>query len=319
MSEVHDRNHVKDAEAERPTRVIAVLGTSFSGSTLLNLMLGAHRRIYAGGEMIGLILHRDQYGSGTCTSCGFECRIWTGDARMRVSKDNLYRVAEAVARRHVIVDTSKSLEWFSEVLGGAENRGVQPYYVLVVKHPIRYLSSCLVNIEDAAPRGRLARLVSKLGDTHRRKALLDEWADDLASYYDGVFRHYGRNVGGASFHAIRYEDLVRDRRATLKPILSSVGLDYDDLIDDFYSADFHQIGGNNGAIFQINQSWHGADNQVSQERKKFYESAKAVRMDDKYKKVFSASELVYLKSHPSVRRVCEQFDYAQSGDLILGG
>ena len=64
------------AEGSEITGVIGILGTSFSGSTVLNLMLGAHPEIYAGGELSALILSRGQEGVAGCTACGFSCPYW---------------------------------------------------------------------------------------------------------------------------------------------------------------------------------------------------------------------------------------------------
>jgi hypothetical protein len=294
---------------QRPTHVVCVLGTSFSGSTLLNLVLGAHPAIYGGGELVGLLLNRDKPGAGSCTSCGLECRHWDRSSRHAVTKGNIYRLAERAFAKRVIVDTSKSLDWFDEVLGAGENAGMTASYVLMVKHPIRYLASCAVNIVDLRPRRLPYRALATLGAGWQRQAALSELARDLDEFYRRFFASFAGKIRGSTFHLLHYERLVDSPRQTLGPLLHSLGLGYDPRMDDFYSADHHQIGGNNGAVFQVNHSWGGAEDDIPTARRQFYESTRALRIDDKFRQVFSDAEMSRLMSYPVVRELSERLGY----------
>lgn len=299
------------ATADDPAlRVVAVLGTSFSGTTVLNLILGAHSKIYAGGEMIGLFLHRNKPLSGSCTSCGLDCEYWNYDARNAAKKANLYRLTGRIFGKGIIVDTSKSIDWFKDTLRGGENASIVPSYVLMVKHPIRYLASCVVNITGARPRDPRKNLVGRISGAYNRKALLGQWASDLASYYDNLLVNLPRDIGGATFHVLQYERLVHSPRHALSPLLGSLGLSYEPQLDDFYNARFHQIGGNSGTMYQTTQNWHGIDEGMPEFRQKFYEENRALKIDNKYQNAFSVSEIELLKSNPIVRRLCARLGYS---------
>lgn len=288
--------------------VIGILGTSFSGSTVLNLMLGAHPEIHAGGELSALILGRGQECAGACTACGFACPYWNEQARAAVTKTNLYREVERIFGKQVIVDSSKSIDWFNEVLSSDAHRGVDASYVLMVKHPIRYLASSLANMAPHQPRRSAGGLLGKLSPARMRQAFLDELVEDLHNFYHQFFWNFGKVVGSATFHLMHYERMVENPRAALGPLLRSLGLAYAPQMDDFFRATYHQIGGNAGPLYQLGQGWPKGT-EPSDIRKRFYEGGAGLRIDDKYRQIMSEDELARLLSHPTVRKLCDRLGY----------
>lgn len=304
------RSYLEAGAAEAgPLKVVAVLGTSFSGSTLLNLILGAHPDIYAGGEMIGLLAHRDQPGAGSCTSCGLDCSYWGEANRALASKDNLYPLTRRIFAKDIIVDTSKSVEWFRDLLQRHGNRIATPVFVLVVKHPIRYLASCVGNIQAKRPRGWLGTLLARVNPAWAREAFLAEHAKDLIDYYRAFFDGYGRAIGGSAFHLLHYERLVDDPRKALTPLLASLGLAYDEQMNNFWTVEHHQIGGNNGTLFQLHRSWQGAESDIPDYRRAFYENQRGLHIDDKYLQTFSDRELSRLRANPAISNLAERLGY----------
>jgi sulfotransferase family protein len=296
------------ANGSDTTGVIGILGTSFSGSTVLNLMLGAHPAIYAGGELSALILSRGQAGVADCSACGFSCRYWDERARSAVTTANLYREVQKIFGRKWIVDSSKSIDWFNDVLRSEEHRRVTATYVLMVKHPIRYLASCIANIAADKPRGRTRGIFTTLSASRSRAAFLDELAADLNRFYEQFFWCFGKSVGGATFHLMHYERLIDDPAGSLAPLLCSLGLSYVPEMADFFRKEYHQIGGNAGPIYQLGHGWpKGAD--IAPARKSFYEQGAALRIDNKYRELLSAPEIARLRAHPVVRQLCDRLGY----------
>ena len=288
--------------------VIGILGTSFSGSTVLNLMLGAHPQIYAGGELSALVLSRGQEGVGACSACGFACRYWNEDARAAVTRANIYRQAQRLFATDLIVDSSKSIDWFNEVLKSPEHRDFAATYVLMVKHPLRYLGSCIANITPHRPRRRSGRFLERLAPARAREAFLIELAEDLDRFYDHFFGSFGKTVGGATFHLLHYERLIADPAASLAPLLQSLGLSFTPQMSDFFRLEYHQIGGNAGPVYQMGHGWpNGAE--VAPVRRNFYERGPGLRIDDKYRELLSASETEHLMAHPTIRRLCDRLGY----------
>jgi hypothetical protein len=288
--------------------VIGILGTSFSGSTLLNLMLGAHPKIHAGGELSALVLSRGDESASSCTACGFACRYWNDAARAAVTKANLYREVERIFGKGVIVDSSKSIAWFGETLASDEHRGVSVSYVLMVKHPVRYLASCLANMTPHRPRRRTVGLFDKLSSGRQRQAFLDELVEDLDAFYGQFFWSFGKSVGNATFHLMHYERMVADPRAALAPLLRSLALTFAPEMGDFFHATYHQIGGNAGPLYQLGQGWPKGT-RPNDVRQRFYERGAGLRIDDKYRQLLSDSELTQLLLHPTVRKLCDQLGY----------
>lgn len=295
----------KEAKA---LRVIGILGTSFSGSTVLNLMLGAHPDIYAGGELSALVLGRGDENAGACTACGFACVHWDAAARANVSKANLYREVERIFGKRIIVDSSKSIGWFNEVLASDEHRGVIPSYVLMVKHPVRYLASCVANMTPLKPnRSRRVPFVG-WSTARERQGFLDEQIEVLDTFYEQLFWNFGRTVGGATFHLVHYERMVEDAQAALGPLLGSLGLFFAPAMSNFFGLEYHQIGGNAGPLYQLGQGWPKGTN-PTETRRKFYERNAGLCIDDKYRTLLSEPELKWLLTHPVVRRLGERLGY----------
>jgi hypothetical protein len=290
--------------------VIGILGTSFSGSTVLNLMLGAHPEIYAGGELSALILRRGEEGVAGCSACGFSCRYWDEQARAVVTTANLYHEVKKVFGKNWIVDSSKSIDWFNEVLRSEKHRRFTAAYVLMVKHPIRYIASCVANMASDKPRRRTGGIFAMLSTSRAREAFLCELAEDLDRFYQQFFWCFGKSVGGATFHLMHYERLIADPPGSLAPLLRSLGLSYVPEMADFFRTEYHQIGGNAGPIYQIGHGWpKSAD--VAPARKSFYEQGAALRIDNKYRELLSAQEVARLLALPVVRKLCDRLGYEQ--------
>ncbi len=295
-------------EAAGKAGVIGILGTSFSGSTVLNLMLGAHPQIYAGGELSALVLSRGEEGVGACSACGFACPYWNDEARAAVTQANVYREARRLFAKDLIVDSSKSIDWFNEVLRSPEHRAFAPTYVLMVKHPIRYLGSCIANITPHRPRRHSGRVLQHLAPRRARDAFLVELAEDLYRFYEEFFGSFGKAVGGATFHLLHYERLIADPAASLAPLLDSLALSFAPQMADFFRLEYHQIGGNAGPVYQLGHGWpKGAE--VAPARRNFYERGAGLRIDDKYRELLSARETERLLVHPIVRKLCDRLGY----------
>jgi hypothetical protein len=271
-------------------------------------MLGAHPEIYAGGELSALILSRGEEGVGSCSGCGFACPYWNEQARTAATKANLYRVVDRIFGKRIVVDSSKSIDWFNDVLASEEHRGISTSYVLMVKHPIRYLASCVANIAPHKPKRAQRGFLAGRSAARGRQDFLEELIEELDAYYEQFFWNFGQTVGGTTFHLVHDERLVEDCRTALAPLLRALGLSFLPQMGDFFGLQYHQIGGNAGPLFQLGQGWpKGAD--PAEARRKFYEQSAALRIDDKYRQLLPESELKWLLAHPVVCSLCERLGY----------
>jgi hypothetical protein len=296
------------SEVPKDLEVVGIVGTSFSGSTVLNLMLGAHPSIYAGGELSALILGRGDETVAACSACGFACPYWDETARNAVTKANLYRIIESRFDQRVIVDSSKSIEWFHEVLASEAHRGIAARYILMVKHPIRWVASCLANVTLHEPRQGAGGLLGRLLPSAKRRAFIEEQVNDLAAHYDQLLPQLESARSAGRYHRVHYERFVADSRAAVEPVLQALGLTYVPAMADFSKATYHQIAGNAGPLFQAGQGWPKGT-KPNAVRKKFYEAGAGLRIDDKYQELMSDKEIAWLLSHPVLRDLGPRLGY----------
>lgn len=106
-------------DAGREARLVYLLGTGYSGSTLLAFLANSHSRIASVGEVTGPV-RRDDRGSYAC-SCGATlatCPFWQ-------------RVGEAMARRGLVFGP----EHWDLALQVGESRAVRQLTVQSLRHP----------------------------------------------------------------------------------------------------------------------------------------------------------------------------------------
>jgi hypothetical protein len=204
------------------------------------------------------------------------------------------------------------MQWFNDVLGRRENAVFSPLYVLMIKHPIRYLASCLVNIESPHRGSVRGGPIGRMLASRSKAKLLETWVGDLEQFYDNLFHNIPRDVGNEGLHSLHYERLIESPSSALSPILASLGLSFHPAMDAYYNCEFHQIGGNAGPIFQLGRRWSPGNEAMPAFRRAFYEGNRGLKIDNKFESVFSAQEISSLKSNPAVKRLVEKLGYNKS-------
>jgi hypothetical protein len=226
-------------------RLIYIAGTSHSGSTLLDLMLNAHPQILSAGEVLKLnrqLAARDaRKRSFAQCSCGaptlLECPFWSEvDKRTRATAGKplaeldmqhygrqlgsaapnvvVFEAMAEVSGKTFIVDSSKLPKRLS--------------YLLTLKdldvYPIHLVRD---------PRGQINAVVRKHGGFLKH-----------IFRYELVHAQIGRALQSVPHSVVHYEDLVRDPEATLRSVLTPLGLDYDPRQLAWAEAEKHEVAGN---------------------------------------------------------------------------
>src|SRR3954468_14073862 len=160
--------------------VICVSGISFCGSTVLNLVLGAHPDIHGGGELHKLFMPQKH---PRCSVHQYECSEWTEDALASVRKEGLYHQLAGKFGKSVISDTSKNV-WHHEELRPVNDANINYVYIQLVKHPLRHSSSYITN--KFLPANDLQNTeLSTLSDEVR-----DQMVDFVAKRQTRIIREY---------------------------------------------------------------------------------------------------------------------------------
>lgn len=296
----------------RKVNVVCVLGTSYCGSTLLNLMLGAHPDIYGGSELHSFIrdgeIHKVVHGSREyntlCQTCGESCRYWTPERIGAMNAEGLYQQIADLFDCNTIVDSSKTPLWFERIIRCNAQYSTCFLPVVLVKHPIRHATSLLLNkVREATqdPEEQKAYF-------QNRKQVMSALNDYLQKWLLATYHQMQEFLRDKEALLIRYEDLVLSPRETLMPVLDALGLPYDEKIEDCYSCEHHPIGGNSGTYYQITKHSPCISDGIGV-RSAFYKDLKGVRLDNKYLDLLQTEEIESLNRHPVVATICGSFGY----------
>lgn len=254
-------------------RVGYIASNSFSGSTLLTLLLGAHRNISTCGELKWSDLDLETYRC-SCGELIRACPYWLGIqsalAAQGVPFDlrnprTEYRCCgpvsakwSAAAPRGPLFETARNF-----VLGGSpEGRREWQRFKLVNRLAIQAMlkadqASCFV---DASKDPLRLRYLIDTGDYDLRiihlvrdgravtySAIKNEGSAAERAAREWVRTHHqivdlARRLPAKSYMMMRYEDLCRDPAGTLNTICDFLSLPHADLLTEYAQAEQHVLG-----------------------------------------------------------------------------
>jgi hypothetical protein len=218
--------------------LIYIAGSSYSGSTLMDLLLGAHPEIESLGEAKKIALVQSAADGGTPPTCNCgdpvaSCDFWRtllpGPEPFRAddppANADLCRRALSFRGRQVVVDNSKNL-------GRALMLCRSGLFDLHVLHVVRDSRAVVYSHRRKAER-RARDQVYRLGPTTRHWERLNR-----------RFARAFRSRAGTGYRRVRYEDLVTRTEEEIRRILRDVSLPWDPRVLDFRDGRHHGIEGN---------------------------------------------------------------------------
>jgi tetratricopeptide (TPR) repeat protein len=262
--------------------VFLIVGSSYCGSTLLNILLGSHPKVVGGGELHWLV-HESavvREREGGCVFCGNACKIWTPEVRNNVNSSNLYDVTARAFSKPIVCDASKMPDWSSFMATAAKAPMVR---ILLVKHPLRHVASF---VEKARRLDYMKSMTS-----------IDRILDQLTKRYIEA-RTERVDI------LLRYEDLVSGPRAATTELLAKFDLDYDPAMENWRTAEHHYIGGNAGPRSQIAPT-NRPDGGFLQRKY----NRDDVFIDDSFATVLSPEEIERVLKHPLAKAMIKDFGY----------
>jgi hypothetical protein len=294
-------------------QAIGILGTSYSGSTVLNYLFDTHTHIYGGSELIRLVSGKHE---PYCAVCGKSCRYWTPQNLTRTyvgGRSRLYSNTASIFGKPIICDSSKQIRHFIQIM--EEDRETTFTFIALSKHPIRHIASFVTNDLfrrlEIKSEDEIAYLQSSNPNEILQFALTT--AQRLLAFYDYLDKLELSALKQSSVFRVKYESVVSDPASVLQPVLDRLGLSYQAKMTDFSDVEHHPIGGNMGPHAQT-AARHKADfrwGEVAEYRKKFYDRAQNLALDDKYQQTFLHEQIAKIEQMEPVQRLFVRLGYSQ--------
>lgn len=223
--------------------LISILGLEHSGTTLLALMLGAHRDAITIGGLKNFQEFSDGEKKCTCQLNIFNCPFWSsvlsiledkGRDPMQLARElgrstkefpketsdatlQLIRAINAASEKAIIVEGSRQPRWTAALIANEEVRVVP---VHIFKRPIAQALS--------AKRRRRSLIRELLGYRKRSR----------------VIRKYIKRIGVESV-TVSYDALCSDPERVLRRIMEICDSEFEQKqVEDFVNQDNHMISGN---------------------------------------------------------------------------
>ena len=214
---------------------VYIVGTSYSGSTLLGNALNGHPSIAYAGEVQRLTffdtLNNPQRECFVCSrgghlAAGRTCPVWNDAVRERLEAAGP-NGATAVLREAtgvpVVVDGSKDVEWLRRVFPDAASAdGRRVRVIMTVRHPFSFAATC------------------KRRDSMAAWESSNMWRDTI---FD-AFRTLSRL--NFPFTVVRYEEFAYQPEPVLRQLCGFIGIPWDQAMLEFWNKPVHPVGGNPG-------------------------------------------------------------------------
>jgi hypothetical protein len=214
----------------QPDRVLVVniVSVSYSGSTWINMMLGAHNEVFSVGEMKSVLRH----GRALCKFHGENCPIWS---RFTYPSDEnpFLQIARLSGRRVLVINNSRVFE------DDLHHPQIDAKYIHLVRDGRAVAASMLRKYPEQS-MWHAARHWAK-GVQKNRKLMAR------------LPREQGLDL--------IYEDVVEQTQPQMQRVCRFLGLPWQDAILNYWDHEQHFLGGNRGALLSVAQK---ADVELSQ-------------------------------------------------------
>jgi len=198
-------------------KVIFIGGTSYSGSTLLDMILANDPTGFSCGEVVALFQPWREHHIEPICGCGNPyCDLWK--IVQKAGKENLYNtIFNLYPSVNFIVDSSKNQFWIKEQTQRLVKQDIDVKNVLIWKSPF------------------------DLAASYKKRNRLKDWERSVLSYYRVYFSLID------NFHPVSYKELAKTTSQTLQNICNTLGIEYFEQKSHYWEKDHHTLFGNNSA------------------------------------------------------------------------
>jgi hypothetical protein len=253
-----DGTNRKPGEREKMKKVILIGGTSFSGSTLLDLMLSNTPEGFSCGEVSALFYKAYPHHINPRCGCGNpECRLWK--EYERVGPKHLYEsIFQDNPDLDYIVDSSKDVLWIKQQMKYAVKRDYSVENLLIWKTPEEFALSCM------------------------KRDRLQKWEKEWIGYHKRYF-----SVVGSDLITVKYYDIAKQPKHILPGLCRKVGLPFTDGQEHYWTKKHHLLFGSASTrihLYPENHPEYARLKEVMTKRRRFRESK--VHYGDLHRMIF---------------------------------
>jgi hypothetical protein len=200
--------------------VIFVGGSSYSGTTMLDLTLGNDPNGFSCGEVQNYALPSKAHHLNLNCSCGDRrCALWT--AALRRAPDRIYEtIFQLRPEVKFIVDSSKNPFWIRSQQNSLEQQGITVRNLLIWKSPLQ------------------------IAQSYKKRNNLDAWEQTWINYH----RLYSSVI--ADWFAVSYESYISEH-ALLESVCDKLEIPYFDEKPMYWNKAHHVLGGNHSARIHL--------------------------------------------------------------------
>ncbi len=201
--------------------IIFIAGSSYSGSTILDMMMASGAQGFSMGEVNALFYpYRAHHRVPICGCGNPDCRLW-----QRLNKDKPHQLYHEIFKQFPlldhIVDSSKDPYWIQDQANAARKQGYTVKHILIWKSPIEFAASQF-------KRGVSHKWEKSWINYHRLYfALIDNWL------------------------SVQYKCLANEPRRTLKKLCQKTKISYFDNKELYWNETHHTLFGNSSAKIHL--------------------------------------------------------------------
>ncbi len=275
-------------------KIIHILSCRYSGSTILDYMLGSHSKALSLTELRAFIVGgRKPF---TCKSCQppESCPIYSPDFTEKLlrigARPEIYDEISRKSGADILIDSSKSINWCKKTLKHTDPKNI--LFVHISKSPEEYGGS-----ERNKSHPSSLSSVDSIGNKWWRQN-----TDILRFLYFSPYRAI----------SVRYQDLIENPRKILEEILSYIDAEYEAGMENFWNYHHHPLWGNKGTRSHLNMSDSNPAKWVDESEKNkhlYLDNHQKLFLDEKWRDAFNEKELTSLYTVGRVSQIAEILGY----------
>jgi hypothetical protein len=204
-------------------KVIFIGGSSYSGSTMLDMMLSNTKSGFSVGEVYAMFRpFRPHHFKPLCGCGDLGCKLWVKIKDK--GENNLYQsIFEEFPEIDYIVDSSKDPLWINQQINNLSRQEISAYNILIWKDAISFCASMI---------------------KRNKKNGINAWVNYHRLYLSLI----------CEWIPISYSDLAQNSPVLLNKLCKKIGINYEEGMENYWNKQHHTLFGNDSAKVHLSKS-----------------------------------------------------------------